>query len=76
MCIFREVCSTKTVSVDPGRIPVPLPAVGDGGAYGSTTLATLNALLQVLPHLALNTLHTLTLPIFPLSLDSCTKEET
>ncbi len=57
MWIFREVCSTKTVSVDPGRIPVPLPVVGDGGACGSTTLASLNTLLQVLPHLALNTTH-------------------
>jgi hypothetical protein len=73
MCVLSEVCSTKTVSVEAGQTPVPWPVAGDGGVCGSTTLATLVTLPQVLPHLALKPRVSFT--NFSLSLDSCTREE-
>jgi hypothetical protein len=61
MCVLSEVYSTKTVSVEVGRLPV----AGEGGACDSTTLATLNTLPQVILHVSRLTPHTIALPIFP-----------
>jgi len=74
MYVLNEVCSTNSLSVRTGRVPVPLPVAGDGGACGSTTLATFNMIPQFLPHLALNHSH-YSLTDISLSLDSCTREE-